>query len=154
MSNVVQTVRAIVVYQNQILLLQKNKESKLPYFYEFPGGKVDAQNPTETELLQALKSELVEETGICISMDDALKLSVNKAYNFSFKEKQYQRQVHYYLIALSKLPNIIINTTVRKDGKNEDKHMSYAFVPIKDYKDMIKEKSISPNSIIAIEQYI
>ncbi len=70
-------VAAIIFYENQILAVQrgKTKFEYTSYKYEFPGGKVEAQ---ETEI-EALKREIQEELKIDIIVKEKF-LTVNHKY--------------------------------------------------------------------------
>lgn len=70
-------VAAIIFYENKILAVQrgKTKFEYTSYKYEFPGGKIEAQ---ETEI-KALKREIQEELKMDIIVKDKF-LTVNHKY--------------------------------------------------------------------------
>ena len=61
-------VRAIIKERDSYLLVQRNRNSSKPGFWQFPGGKTDNQNP-----IKALKREIKEEIGLKIKNIKKLK---------------------------------------------------------------------------------
>jgi 8-oxo-dGTP pyrophosphatase MutT (NUDIX family) len=128
-------------------MLQKSEESKLPYVYEFPGGKVD--NNTLEHKSDAIR-ELLEETGISVEINELKKLDFEIDYEFEANNKKYLRHVIYYLVTLENKPKISINLTTTSQGELEDKHSAFRWMTSDEYRVLIKQKSVSPNSSIPL----
>ena len=78
----------IIIKNNKILICQRKKHSYYGLKWEFPGGKVEANESIEESLIRELKEEL----GIEVSIDH--KFYTKQAQNFDgFKFK-----IHFYII--------------------------------------------------------
>jgi 8-oxo-dGTP diphosphatase len=66
---------AIILKDNKILVTQRNANMKLPFKWEFPGGKIE-ENESEQE---CIKREIKEELNIEI---DDLKKITNSIYDY------------------------------------------------------------------------
>lgn len=64
----IEVVAAILIYQNQILCMQrgKGKHDYTSYKYEFPGGKIEAGESQQ----EALQRELKEELDLTVQLTD------------------------------------------------------------------------------------
>ena len=68
---------AIIADGNKVLIAQRKSTGRLPYKWEFPGGKVEAGETPEF----CLKREIMEEFGIEVSVGQFLGESI---YEYSF----------------------------------------------------------------------
>ena len=78
MKKTIEVVGAIIVDNGKILCAQRGPEKSLANFWEFPGGKVEA-NETPIE---ALKRELTEELLITVTVEDEMFESTKHEYDF------------------------------------------------------------------------
>ena len=75
----IEVVAAIIIYNEQILCMQRDKAKYdyISYKFEFPGGKIE-DGETKTE---ALMRELREEMNMCVKVsDEDLFLTVHHTY--------------------------------------------------------------------------
>jgi len=87
----IEVVAAVIHYKNKILCFQKpkGKYEYTSFKYEFPGGKVEPDEP----LVDALKREIQEELCVDISIYDKL-ITVKHAYpDFSIKMHCYKCEI-------------------------------------------------------------
>ncbi len=70
---------AILIKEDKILIAKRPADDKLPYKWEFPGGKIEAGETPEA----CLKREMYEEFGIEVRIGDYYCSSV---YNYSHGE--------------------------------------------------------------------
>lgn len=134
---VVETVRAVLLYREKFLLLQKTADSKNPGALEFPGGKIDVikeKNSTVEEQINAVTKEVQEETGHTIKNLPMEKIESFESY-FEAPGKdgailKFKRITHLYLIRLpdSEEINLKINETKNEKGESEDNHEDYKWV--------------------------
>lgn len=148
MANYKETIRVLVVSNEELLFLQKNKDSNIPLHWEFPGGKVDED---DTFIQTAIK-ELEEETGIKCNSSEIIDLGIEKFLRFPHRGGIAERRVQYLLVNFSEKPEVRINQTTDDQGMSEDKHSDYKWVKLSDlhnyeYSDKSNFK-ISPNSLI------
>lgn len=68
---------AIIVRQNKILITQRGGDTDHPYRWEFPGGKVNTNETTESCIIR----EISEELGIEVEIQDSL-MAVKHDYGF------------------------------------------------------------------------
>ncbi|GAA2916319.1 (deoxy)nucleoside triphosphate pyrophosphohydrolase [Enterococcus pseudoavium] len=78
MKKTIEVVGAIIIDNGKILCAQRGPEKSLANFWEFPGGKVEA-NETPIE---ALKREVVEELLITVTIEDQAFESTKYEYDF------------------------------------------------------------------------
>lgn len=150
----IETVRCEIQDANgRILLLLKDRNSKNPGMYEFPGGKIDSiqgMRSTEDEQRESAIREVLEETGLDISEVPLVKKG---SYNYSYvvAGKQEERNVHL-LRAQLQLPNrnyiISVNQTKKANGKPEDNHAGYRWVTIPEFQMLQSIRRIATNSIL------
>ena len=72
MSNIVNVTCAIILIGNKILVAQRSDKMKLPFKWEFPGGKLE-ENETE---IDCVKREIKEEINIDIEVVKKLSSSI------------------------------------------------------------------------------
>lgn len=58
MSSIIQVTCGIVIWNNQVLCVQRSREMHLPLKWEFPGGKVEAGENEQDCICRELKEEL------------------------------------------------------------------------------------------------
>lgn len=76
-KKIIEVVGAAIIKENKILVMQRGEQMTLPGMWEFPGGKIEA-NETEQE---ALIREIKEELNVDIKIHDY----INKAsYDYVF----------------------------------------------------------------------
>lgn len=69
---------AVIFHENKILVTQRGPSMKMPYKWEFPGGKIEAgENPDE-----CIKREIMEELNISINIKRLLHPVVHKYSDF------------------------------------------------------------------------
>ncbi|RMD76963.1 NUDIX hydrolase [Candidatus Dojkabacteria bacterium] len=150
--DIIETVRIIVHQDNdKVLMLQKSHDSKNPLFWELPGGKVERLEPIE-----AVKKELLEETGIDLDISDIStfdKLEVFK-YTYQYNNKKYSRSVRYFIYKIDK--DKIINfernwRDIVDASKIEDKHIGFMWMDKEIF--LSESHSISKNSKMALKKF-
>lgn len=147
--NRAETVRVIIRNSDgKILLLQKAPTSKNPLHYEFPGGKIDIQDPTpsrEQQIDTAIK-EVQEETGLDIT-GFPLSHVDDFSYEFKVRETLYKRNVHTFLVDLPrKNYQIVVNRTLTPEGQSEDKHSCARWVSVEELTALHKKNMLAANS--------
>lgn len=151
----VETVRCLVIAENEILLLKKSADSKLPNHYELPGGKIEELSNDETQnLYLSIIKEVEEETGIKLSEKDLEKFNYFKKYSFELKGEHFERVVHYFIANLEQKPQVNVNLTQDSKGNLEDKHESYSWVKLETLSTFINSEKISSNSVDALSYLI
>lgn len=76
-KKIIEVVGAAIIHENKVLAMQRSEEMTLPGMWEFPGGKIEADETEE----QALSREIKEELNIEIQVNDY----VNEAsYDYDF----------------------------------------------------------------------
>lgn len=153
--NKAQTVRCEIRIGGDILLLQKNGDSKNPYKWEFPGGNIEdvGDDPASPEQQKtAIIKEVLEETGLDIS-STPLNDPEYFEYDYEAKGDNYHRAVNLFRIEMPHGDHkIIIDQTRKKDGSSEDKHRSWMLVTQEVFDRMIQEGEISQNSFPPLPQ--
>jgi 8-oxo-dGTP pyrophosphatase MutT (NUDIX family) len=147
----IQTVRIIICDPSKkILLLQKSRESKNPFSFELPGGKIDDGQ----SIIDAVIKETIEETGINV---DPSKINTfvplpTQVYSFQVGGKTYHREVYYFLYEISSFETFAKQwNSILASSFKEDKHISYTIISINDFEN-IKDQ-ISENSRKAVERF-
>ncbi len=82
----IDVVAAVIKKNNKYFIAQRNKHKHFSFYWEFPGGKVDANESFK----DALKREIQEELSINIKI---IKLITSKKH----KDKQINVKIHYFL---------------------------------------------------------
>ena len=107
----INVVAAIIKKNNQYLIVQRNKDKHLGLKWEFPGGKVNANEEFE----EALKREIKEELNISIKIYE-------KIAEEGYKDEKIDIILHYYLCSQK-------NGTIKLN-----EHENLAWVEKKDFK--------------------
>lgn len=131
----------IVIVDNKILLIKKAKgpyEGKL----DLPGGTIEfGETPSE-----ALKRELLEETGIVIN-DYKLLMTDSVFFDWQYKKdltlKVHHVGIFYNIISFTEK----IKSSVKLEGKNDDS-LGAEFYEI----NKLEKKNLSNTAILVLEQ--
>lgn len=75
----IHVIGAIIIKDDKVFCAQRNEHASLPLKWEFPGGKVEANE----SLHHALQRELMEELGIHVAMNEDIYLEVSHTYDFA-----------------------------------------------------------------------
>lgn len=78
MNKIINVVGAILINNGLIFCVQRGTEKSLPYYWEFPGGKIEKGETVH----QALQRELMEELLIEVELDENVFESVLHEYEF------------------------------------------------------------------------
>ena len=121
-NNLSETDITEIVKRVKILLINSNNEILLAYShhnYQFPGGHVE----DDESLLQTVKREILEETGIDLATIDIEPFACTMGYYKDWPEKGKNRktEIYYYEIKTDEKPNLD-NTSYsehEKDGNFE-----------------------------------
>ena len=82
----IDVVAAVIKKDNKYLIAQRNRDKHFPFYWEFPGGKVNNDESFEN----ALKREILEELSINIKIN-------NKISSERFRDEKINVEVHYFL---------------------------------------------------------
>ena len=126
--------------------------------YQFPGGHLEINETFE----ECLKREILEETGI--ELDDS---EIKKPFmKITYKNKDWpnvgnnrKSEIYYYYIKTNKVPNL---DKVKYTEQEKLENFKLEIIPLKDVIKVIeknipnqeKNKSISPDMIMVIDEYI
>lgn len=96
-----------IVQRVKILLINSKNEILLGYShneYQFPGGHVEDSE----ELIETVKREILEETGIQLNIQQAEPFACNLGYYKDWPEKDKNRkiEIYYYEIITNEKPNL------------------------------------------------
>ena len=94
MDKVIEVVAAVIVYQGKILAFRRG-ESKYDYVsfkYEFPGGKVEQDEPLDI----AIQRELFEELNLQASVQDLVATIEHKYPDFAIKMHCFLAHIDNY----------------------------------------------------------
>lgn len=83
----VESVAAVLLCNNQVLVAQKEPSHKLAGLWEFPGGKLE----TDETSMEALKREMLEELSITIDTATPLK-------DYCYELPQYRLHIQVYVV--------------------------------------------------------
>ena len=152
----IETVRCeIQDADGRILLLLKDRNSKNPGMYEFPGGKIEkirGAHAQEDEQISAAIQEVLEETGLDISEVPLVKKG-SYQYSFIAGGQREKRDVSLYHAKLPPGKHIVtVNQTRRADGKPEDNHAGYRWVTLPEFQMLQSIRRIATNSILPIHK--
>ena len=94
MAKMIEVVAAVIVYQGKILAFRRG-ESKYNYVsfkYEFPGGKVEQDEPIDI----ALQRELFEELNLKASVQDLVATIEHEYPDFAIKMHCFLAHIDHY----------------------------------------------------------
>ena len=125
--------------------------------FQFPGGFLE-QNET---LIEGLRREILEETGISLDNGEIIKLFCTIQYlnkDYPNKGENRESDIYYYAVETNKLPNL---ENVNYTESEINKHFELIYIDLDDAINIIKEnipnhkdnKIISKDMIIALEEY-
>ena len=151
-TDVVVRTKALIINNNNIYLGKEND------IYQFPGGHLE-KNET---LLECLKREIREETGIIINDSEVEKPFLKIVYmNKDYPEinKNGMSEIYYYVVNTNKLVNLDEVNYTEEEKKNNFK---IEIIPVDKVISIIKDnifkneknKIISRDMIIAIDEYL
>lgn len=110
-TEIVKRVKAIIINsKNEILLGYSHND------YQFLGGHVE----NGENLIESLKREISEESGISLNLDDVFPIILKKAYCKDYPQigSNRKNEIYYYVIKTDKVPNLELTnlTDDEKDG--------------------------------------
>ena len=110
-TEIVKRVKAIIINsKNEILLGYSHND------YQFLGGDVE----NGENLIESLKREISEESGISLNLDDVFPIILRKAYYKDYPQigNNMKNEIYYYVIKTDKVPNLELTnlTDDEKDG--------------------------------------
>lgn len=117
-TEIVKRVKAIIINsKNEILLGYSHND------YQFLGGHVE----NGENLIESLKREISEESGISLNLDDVFPIILRKAYYKDYPQigNNRKNEIYYYVIKTDKLPNLELTnlTDDEKDGNFKLKYI-------------------------------
>lgn len=128
-----------VVKRVKVLAINSNNEILLGYShndYQFPGGHVEEGE----SLLQTVKREMLEETGIDLKMENVEPFAVALGYykDWPAEGKNRKIEIYYYEIKTDERPNLnkISYTENEKDGGFE-----LRFIPLNKVEDELRKNA-------------
>ena len=98
-TEIVKRVKAIIINsKNEILLGYSHND------YQFLGGHVE----NGENLIESLKREISEESGISLNLDDVFPIILRKAYYKDYPQigNNRKNEIYYYVIKTDKVPNL------------------------------------------------
>lgn len=117
MSKLTLSTCAVIMYQNKMLILQRNaNEDFMPLAWEFPGGGVEEK---ET-IAEGLVREILEETGFTVSSSDLKFLGISEEFTTKDMSERYL-QINF-MIKCDTKPVITLSS----------EHCAYDWVDAKD----------------------
>lgn len=144
-----------IVIRCKGLIINNKNEIMLGYCqntYQFPGGHLE-ENET---LLDCLKREIKEETGIELEDDEINKNIIEKnthyTRNYRNTNKNRKNEIYYYIIKTNKLPNINNNHldkneiegnyTIKMIDINDVENILIDSIPLNDINKIIVEEML------------
>lgn len=85
-TTIIQVTAAIIVHKGEILIAQRHMDDRLAGMWEFPGGKIEADETPE----QCLQRELREELEMDATIGDALGSSIYHYDHMSIELMAYR----------------------------------------------------------------
>lgn len=135
-NNLSETDITEIVKRVKILLINSNNEILLAYShhnYQFPGGHVE----DDESLLQTVKREMLEETGIDLATIDTEPFACTMGYYKDWPEKGKNRktEIYYYEIKTDEKPNLD-NTSYSEHEK--DGNFELRYIPLDTVEDELR----------------
>lgn len=126
-----------VVKRVKLLIINSNNEILLGYShndYQFPGGHVEMGE----NLLQTVKREIMEETGIVLNNLDINPFAKMISYYKDWPKKGKNRkiEIYYYELKTDEKPNL--NSTSYTESE-KDGNFELRYIPINDVEEELKE---------------
>lgn len=90
LSTMLQVTCAIIQHANKILICQRSASMKLPLKWEFPGGKIEAEESKE----DCLRREIKEELNIDVTIHKALTMVEHHYAEFSLQLYPFVCSLH------------------------------------------------------------
>lgn len=110
-TEIVKRVKAIIINSKNEILLGYSRND-----YQFLGGHVE----NGENLIESLKREISEESGISLNLDDVFPIILRKAYYKDYPQigNNRKNEIYYYAIKTDKVPNLELTnlTDDEKDG--------------------------------------
>ncbi len=136
-NNLSETDITEIVKRVKILLINSNNEILLAYShhnYQFPGGHVE----DDESLLQTVKREMLEETGIDLATIDTEPFACTMGYYKDWPEKGKNRktEIYYYEIKTDEKPNLD-NTSYSEHEK--DGNFELRYIPLDTVEDELRK---------------
>ncbi len=136
-NNLSETDITEIVKRVKILLINSNNEILLAYShhnYQFPGGHVE----DDESLLQTVKREILEETGIDLATIDIEPFACTMGYYKDWPEKGKNRktEIYYYEIKTDEKPNLD-NTSYSEHEK--DGNFELRYIPLDTVEDELRK---------------
>lgn len=125
-----------VAIRVKVLLVNSKNELLLGYpnnNYQFPGGHVEVG---ET-LLDTIKREVREETGIELEITEAKPFVESFGYykDYPEKGKNKKTEIYYYEIPTDELPNLVNTSYTEREKEN---HFILKYVPIENIEEELE----------------
>lgn len=135
-NNLSETDITEIVKRVKVLLINSNNEILLAYShhnYQFPGGHVE----DDESLLQTVKREMLEETGIDLATIDTEPFACTMGYYKDWPEKGKNRktEIYYYEIKTDEKPNLD-NTSYSEHEK--DGNFELRYIPLDTVEDELR----------------
>lgn len=139
--------RAIMINsKSEVLMCYSNGLSH----YEFPGGHLEE----DETLIEGLKREVMEETGININNEKIIPFYSIKYYckNYHNSNKNRLVEIYYFIVLTNQLYN---NYTRQLDSSEIEEKYECQYIPICNLKDiLIKNKRITKEKNSALDDMI
>lgn len=128
-----------VVKRVKVLAINSNNEILLGYShndYQFPGGHVEEGE----SLLQTVKREMLEETGIDLKMENVEPFAVALGYykDWPAEGKNRKIEIYYYEIKTDERPNL--NKTSYTENE-KDGGFELRFIPLNKVEDELRKNA-------------
>ena len=106
---------AILIYDNQVLLLRRSEKDP-PYkgYWGFPGGKIKTNEDSKKAVIREVK----EETGIDLTVNEQTKMKNVDKMHYNKQNSVPEGETEYWLVELESSPEIKLST----------EHVSYKWV--------------------------
>ena len=126
-----------VVKRVKVLAINSNNEILLGYShndYQFPGGHVEEGE----SLLQTVKREMLEETGIDLKMENVEPFALGYYKDWPAEGKNRKIEIYYYEIKTDERPNL--NKTSYTENE-KDGGFELRFIPLNKVEDELRKNA-------------